>query len=183
MSDSQLWYDTAMLTLTRTTQTIEFKGKTLSHSFTQVLPIHTAHPVEDAMEALLTNQVIKNKTAWFSSDDWNSDSSKYFPENAGKYEYKFVESPNTEKHLMILVNTGFDNYFNDEYTRSGDCEFFVGPFLERQHAQESMRQLMDDFVGDWWSSDHHDEPLTDECDYSCEGEYTHMKIVEVDVMI
>lgn len=170
-----------MLTLARTTKTVKYKGEVLSESFTQVLPIYTDKPAEEAMSELVRNRVIKSNTTWFASDDWKSDANKYFPHGAGEYTYNFVETPNTTKRIMVLCNTGFSDYFNDEYTRSGDCEFFAGPFENIEAAQLGARMLMDKFVYEEWAEEN-DVPLSDEYEYHCEGQYTSMKVVEIYVI-
>ena len=80
-----------MLTLRRTTKNIVHQGKTLSESFTQVLPVHTDRPADEAMSELVRNRVIKSQTMWFASDDWNLKPDKYFPTGAGEYQYEFVD--------------------------------------------------------------------------------------------
>lgn len=170
-----------MLTLTRTTKTIVHQGKTLSESFTQVLPICTDKPADEAMSELVRNRVIKSQTMWFASDDWNLKPDKYFPTGAGEYQYEFVDSPKTEKRFMVLVNTGFSDYYNDEYTRNGDCEFFCGPYPDFETARAEAVKLMDSFTYEDWAEEN-DIPVSDEYEYHCEGKYTSMKVVEIDVM-
>lgn len=170
-----------MLTLTRTTKAVVYEGETLSEPFTQVLPIYTDKPSDEAMSELIRNRVIKNTTTWFASDDWNAKANKYFPEGAGEYKYNFVDSPKTEKRIVILGNTGFDDYYNDEYTRNGDCEFFAGPYADMEQARLAARDLMEKFLYEGWAEEN-DIPASDEYEYSCEGKYTSMKIIEVDVI-
>lgn len=170
-----------MLTLTRKTKDIVYEGKTLSSGFTQVLPIFTNQAPEEALAELVRNRVIQSKTAWFATDDWSTKSDKYFPAAAGEYEYNFIESPKTEKRIMVLGNTGFDNYYNDEYTRSGDCEFFCGPYPDMESASLAARDLMDLFVYEDYAEEN-DIPPGREYIYHCEGQYTSMKVVEIEVI-
>lgn len=170
-----------MLTLTRKTKDIVYNGKILSSSFTQVLPITTDKPAEEALAELVRNRIIKNKTAWFATDDWGTKADKYFPTGAGDYEYQFVETPKTEKHIMILGNTGFDNYYNDEYTRSGDCEFFIGPYPDLDSARQAAQTAMNEFVYEEWAEEN-EMPLADNYYSNCEGKYTSMYVVQIDVI-
>ena len=170
-----------MLVLTRTTKPIVYNKKTLSDSFTQVLPIFTEQQADEAMEELIKNRVIQRKTTWFASDDWSSNAQKYFPEGAGEYEYKFVASPNTKKQIMILIRTGFNDYYNDEYTRSGDCEFYAGPYESTEAARSAAMALMDDFVYDGWCEENEVKDA-DLYEHHGEGDYTMASIVEIDVI-
>ena len=52
---------------------------------------------------------------------------------------------------MVLVNTGFSDYYNDEYTRNGDCEFFCGPYTDFETARAEAGKLMDSFTYEDWA--------------------------------
>lgn len=170
-----------MLALTRTTKTVSYNGEIISEPFTQVLPVFTNQSPEDAMAELIQSRIIKNKTMCFATDDWFTKSNTYFPIGAGDYEYNFVDLPKTEKFIMVLGNIGFENYYNDEYTRSGDCEFFAGPYPDMESARLAGRDLMDKFVYKEWSYEN-EISTSDEYTYDCEGQYVSMKVVEIDVI-
>lgn len=170
-----------MFTLTRTTKAIMLNDEIVSAPFTQVLPVYTDKPGEEALDELVRNRVINSNTTWLASDDWNAKPDNFFPKGAGEYKYKFVASPQTEKRIMVLVNTGFNDYYNDEYTRNGACEFFAGPYANEELAKEEARNLMCNFIYDEWAEEN-DIPLGSEYEYNCEGHYTSAKVVVIDVI-
>jgi hypothetical protein len=176
-----LWYHVQMLTLTRTTQDIIAKERVLSKAFTQTLPIFTEEDSDSAIENLIQNRVINDTTTWFSTDDYRNKESK-FPEGAGKYDYKFVDSPKSEKRIMLLCDYGYNDHFNDEFTRNGHTEFFCGPYDNKKQARKSAKEVLDIFVYEDYCYEH-DIEIEEKYAYHQEGMYFLISLVEIDVFV